>query len=161
MLGTADPPMISVVIPSFNQAVYLEKAIRSVLNQDYPRLELVVADGGSSDGSREVIERFSDSLAWWCSEPDRGQAHAINKGFARTTGDVMAWLNSDDRLAPGASGFENLTLAGDWTRNGLNVGCVEATVMSAELAAAAIHDRSPELRGYGTYNVPGAHVRFI
>jgi len=63
---------------------------------------LVVADGGSGDGSREVIERFSDSLTWWCSEPDKGQANAINKGFARTTGDIMAWLNSDDRLAPGA-----------------------------------------------------------
>jgi glycosyltransferase involved in cell wall biosynthesis len=91
-----------VVIPSFNQAAFLGKAIRSVLDQRYPRVELVVADGGSSDGSRDVIERHVPSLTWWCSEPDKGQANALNKGFARTSGDIMAWLNSDDRLAPGA-----------------------------------------------------------
>jgi glycosyltransferase involved in cell wall biosynthesis len=91
-----------VVIPSFNQAAFLGKAIQSVLDQQYPRLELIVVDGGSRDGSRAVIERYAPSLTWWCSEPDTGQANALNKGFARTSGDIMAWLNSDDRLAPGA-----------------------------------------------------------
>jgi glycosyltransferase involved in cell wall biosynthesis len=96
-----NPPVISVVIPSFNQAVFLERAIQSLVTQRYPRLELVVVDGGSTDGSMEIIEKHSRHLAWWCSEPDDGQTQALNKGFTHTTGDIMAWLNSDDCLAPG------------------------------------------------------------
>lgn len=96
-----NPPVISVVIPSFNQAIFLERTIQSLVTQRYPRLELVVVDGGSTDGSMEIIEKYSSRLAWWCSEPDRGQTQALNKGFAHTTGDIMAWLNSDDCLAPG------------------------------------------------------------
>jgi glycosyltransferase involved in cell wall biosynthesis len=93
---------ISLVTPSLNQARYLDDALGSVLDQDDPSLEYVVADGGSTDGSMSVIERHADRLTAWWSEPDSGHADAVNKGFARTTGEVMGWLNSDDRLLPRA-----------------------------------------------------------
>ena len=91
---------ISLVTPSLNQAAFLDDALASVLDQHDPSLEYVVADGGSTDGSVAVIERRADRLAAWWSEPDNGHADAVNRGFARTSGEIMGWLNSDDRLLP-------------------------------------------------------------
>lgn len=95
-------PKISIVTPSFNQAQYIEETIRSVLLQGYPNLEYIIIDGGSTDGSVEIIKKYEPWLTYWISEPDRGQSHAINKGFSTSTGDIIAWINSDDYYLPGA-----------------------------------------------------------
>jgi glycosyltransferase involved in cell wall biosynthesis len=95
-------PLVSIVVPSYNQGRFLEQALGSILDQAYEPLEVLVADGGSTDGSREIIERYAGRLAWWVSERDRGQAHALNKAFAHARGEVLGWLSSDDALLPGA-----------------------------------------------------------
>lgn len=94
-------PRITVVTPSYNQGQYLEQTIRSVLWQGYPNLEFIIIDGGSTDNSVEIIQNYASHLTSWVSEPDHGQSHAINKGFSRCTGDILAWLNSDDLYTPG------------------------------------------------------------
>jgi glycosyltransferase involved in cell wall biosynthesis len=92
---------ISVVTPSFNQGVYLEATLRSLLSQNYPDLEVIVIDGGSTDQSVAIIRRYAPFLSHWESEKDRGQSHALNKGFAHVHGEIWTWLNSDDLLEPG------------------------------------------------------------
>ncbi len=94
-------PKITVITPSFNQGQYIQQTIRSVLDQDYPNLEYLLLDGGSSDGTLKILESYRDRL-WFASEPDRGQTHAINKGLALASGEIVCFLNSDDQFAPGA-----------------------------------------------------------
>jgi carbamoyltransferase len=95
-------PRISIVTPSFGQARFIERTLKSVIDQGYPNLEYFVQDGGSKDGTVEILERYAARVTGWASVPDNGQSQAINRAFARTTGEIMAWLNSDDVLFPGA-----------------------------------------------------------
>ncbi len=95
-------PKISIIMPSFNQGRYLEAAIQSILSQSYPNKELILIDGGSTDQSVEIIQRYQSKLAYSISEPDRGQTHALNKAMAHVTGEIIGWLNSDDFYLPGA-----------------------------------------------------------
>jgi glycosyltransferase involved in cell wall biosynthesis len=96
------PPRLTVITPSYNQGAFIERTLKSVLDQGYPNLEYLVVDGGSRDQSVEIIDRYAHHLAWWVSEPDDGQTDALNKALARATGDVVTYINSDDYYLPGA-----------------------------------------------------------
>jgi glycosyltransferase involved in cell wall biosynthesis len=93
-------PKISIVTPSYNQGQFLEETILSVLNQGYPNLEYIIIDGGSTDNSVDIIKKYKDSLSYWVSEPDNGMTDALNKGFRRSNGDILNWINSDDYFLP-------------------------------------------------------------
>jgi glycosyltransferase involved in cell wall biosynthesis len=95
-------PRITVVTPSYNQGLYLEETIRSVILQGYPNLEYIVMDGGSTDNSVSIIQKYDQFIDYWTSQPDRGQAFALNRGFAKSSGELLGWINSDDILLPGA-----------------------------------------------------------
>lgn len=95
-------PKISIVTPSYNQGKFLEQTILSILNQNYPNLEYILMDGGSTDNSQDIIEKYKDRIAFWVSEPDNGQSDAISRGFQKSTGDILAYINSDDYYLPGS-----------------------------------------------------------
>jgi len=107
-------PKISIVMASYNQSAYIKEAIESVLSQSYDNKEIIVIDGGSTDGSTEIIRAYQDRLAYWVSEPDSGQSAAFNKGFRVATGDLLTWVNTDDVLLPGALA----AVAEIWRRKG-------------------------------------------
>lgn len=115
----SEKPLVSIITPSFNQVNFLEDTIRSVLEQDYPNIEYIVIDGGSTDGSVEVIRKYADRIAYWVSEKDKGQTDAVNKGFAVAHGSVLGWLNSDDTYKPGA-----IAEAVDFLENHPKIGLV-------------------------------------
>ena len=108
-------PKISIVMPCYNQVEFIEKSILSVLNQDYKNFELIIIDGGSNDGTIEIIKKYQDYISFWVSEKDKGQSDALNKGFKLASGEIYGWLNSDDIYLPNA--FHNLMLA---FKNNLN-----------------------------------------
>src|SRR4051812_48252088 len=94
-------PKISIVTPTLNQGNFIEETILSVIGQNYPNLEYIILDGGSTDNTIEIIKKYEKHLAYWSSEPDKGQSDAINKGFKIATGDILGWINSDDYYMPG------------------------------------------------------------
>ena len=94
-------PKISIITPSYNQGEYIEKTIKSILSQEYPNLEYIIIDGGSTDNTIDIIKKYESNIDYWVSEPDDGQSNAINKGFEKSTGDLLIWINSDDWLLPG------------------------------------------------------------
>ena len=94
-------PRITIITPVFNNVHFIESCILSILNQNYPNLEYIVIDGGSNDGTLEIIENYAEKLTYFISEKDRGQTHALNKGFAKATGQILAWLNADEEYLPG------------------------------------------------------------
>jgi glycosyltransferase involved in cell wall biosynthesis len=101
-MTSPQPPLISIVVPSFNQGKYIGQTIESIIGQSYPRIELIIMDAGSTDDTRDVVRKYESSISHFVSEPDRGQADAVNKGFRVAKGDICSWINSDDMYMPGA-----------------------------------------------------------
>jgi GT2 family glycosyltransferase len=130
-------PRITLVTPSFNQGAFLAQTIESVLAQNYPNIQYSIVDGGSTDNSLEVIQRYADHLDWWVSEPDSGQSDALRKGFARADGLLFNWLNSDDLLLPGALH----AVAEAWQRTGANLIMGEDLHFKADPSQPVAHFR--------------------
>jgi glycosyltransferase involved in cell wall biosynthesis len=153
-------PRVTIITPSYNQAAYLEQTILSVLSQGYPNLEYMIVDGGSTDGSVEIIRKYADQLAWWVSEKDRGQAEAINKGFARATGELVGWLNSDDLFQPGSilaavEGFRGHPEAGIVYGDVLSINAAGEPINLMRFAPYTLQD----LMAFKIISQPGAMMR--
>ncbi|MEN8172253.1 MAG: glycosyltransferase family 2 protein [Chloroflexota bacterium] len=146
-------PLVSIVTPSFNQAKYLEATIQSVLEQDYPNLEYIIVDGGSTDGSLDIIQKYQDQLAWWISEPDQGQTDAINKGFARAQGDILAWLNSDDTYQTGA-----ITEAASFFQTNPEIGLVYGDVNFIDASGDVIGKFNAKQTNYQRLRRGGVYI---
>ena len=159
-----DLPTISIVTPSYNQGRFLEDCLLSVLDQGYPNLEYVVMDGGSTDESVEVIHKYEERLSAWVSEPDRGQYDAINEGFAKTSGEVMGWLNSDDRFMPGALSVVGEVFAQlpevEWITTAYPVALDEAG-RAIECRSVPAYHRDAFLRGRNLAAPGLVHTGFI
>lgn len=144
---TTAPPRVSIVVPSYNQGRFIEAALCSILNQDYPNFEMIVVDGASTDETRDIIKRYAPWIDWWVSEPDDGQSDAINKGFERASGIIGNWLCSDDILLPGAL----WAVAAAWKRNPRAVAWLghgkDIDVEGADLQDIDIPLREPENLG--------------
>ena len=150
-------PKLSIITPSLNQAPFLERTIRSVLDQGYEDLEYLIVDGGSTDGSIQIIERYTDRLSWWVSESDRGQAHALNKALLNATGEWVAYINSDDHYLPGA--FEAAVSAFEETAAPWIVGTCRYVDTHGRLTTLWIPEPPPRGRHWwilGPWGVPQA-----
>jgi glycosyltransferase involved in cell wall biosynthesis len=142
-------PKISVITPSFNQGAFIEKTINSVLSQNYPNLEFIIIDGGSIDNTVEVIKKYEQHLAYWISEPDRGQSHAINKGMSKSTGVILTWLNSDDWYLQGT-----LQRFAELFQQNQDVGMVVGTGRIVDLTGNEIYykEANPEINLNSLYH---------
>ena len=166
-------PKISIVTPSFNQGQYLEETILSVISQNYPNLEYIIIDGGSTDNSVKIIKNYEKHLAYWVSEPDMGQSDAINKGLSKCTGEFFNWLNSDDCLLPGSLHKLGQTIKGNdcdiicgfmqqfgvWDRpdHRMYVGtCAEETIIDFRMNQTATYFRLSIIKQLGDIN-PALH----
>jgi glycosyltransferase involved in cell wall biosynthesis len=150
-------PRLSIITPSLNQGQFIESTIRSVLDQGYENLEYMIVDGGSTDGSVEIIRRYEDRLAWWASEPDRGQTQALNKGLRRATGEYVAYINSDDHYLPGA--FEAAVSAFEATNASWVVGTCRYVDVEGQLTTLWIPESPGPHRHWwilGPWGVPQA-----
>lgn len=136
-------PRISIITPSFNQAQYIEQTIESVLSQNYPNLEYMIVDGGSTDGAVDIIRRYEKHLAYWVSEKDRGQSHAINKGLERVTGEIIAYLNSDDFYLPGT-----LAAVADYFSRHNDVDLIHGRCRTVDVNGNKIGERSGSITRY-------------
>lgn len=165
-----NPPKISIITPSFNQGRYLEETILSIINQSYHNYELLIIDAGSTDNTLDVIRKYEQHIAYWVSEPDRGQSHAIQKGLAQATGDIINWINSDDLLAPGAlqeiaENFDTkkydvfcgrcdyfVDTVGNWDLRGLRMGLsktVGDTLLAGEITQPSTFFKTSVFRDLG------------
>lgn len=124
LLDNSNYPKISIVTPSYNQGQFIEETIRSIIFQGYPNLEYIIIDGSSTDNTVEIIKKYEKYITYWVSEPDRGQSHAINKGFAIATGEIMGWLNSDDLYLPKTFHNVALTFSKHKNKDLISGGCI-------------------------------------
>jgi len=153
-------PLISIITPSYNQGQFLEETIRSVLLQDYPAIEYIIIDGGSTDNSEAIIEKYKKKLAWFVSEVDKGQADAINKGFKKATGEFVAWLNSDDIYTESA-----ISSAVDKLKSNPDCGMVFSNVLSIDSKSSIFNAMQygewgiRELMQFNIIGQPGVFMR--